>query len=171
MARGPRAKGPRLVERLAGSELAKRKLRIVLETIAGRRGIEAACQELGIGPTAFYEIRTKVLEGALQPMEPRPPGRPPRPVLETESRISELESEVRRLKLELNIAHVREEVLLSMPSVFQPAKAARKKKGERTKKKRRSIQPPAARDAPSGAGGGDRAGEPSVPDGGERTRS
>jgi transposase-like protein len=174
MTRGPHVKGPGLVERLDGSELAKRKLRVVLETISGGKTVEEACQELAIGTTAFHELRAKVLEGAIELLEPKPPGRPPKVVPESEGQISELESEVRRLKLELSIAHVREEVLLSMPSVFQPAKAARKKKRERTKK-RRAVQPripgpPAPGDTPLGAGGGDRAGEPSAPDGGEGTR-
>jgi len=175
MARGPHVKGPLLVERLEGSDPAKRKLQIVLETIAGRRSIESACQELGIGPAAFHEIRAKLLKGALELLEPRPPGRPPRPVSESESRISELELEVRRLRMELDIAHVREEVLLAMPGVFQPAKAARKKKRDRAGRAQRGARPGGTGSpAPGGpappASSGDRAGEEPGPAERETTR-
>jgi len=159
-----------------GSDAAKRKLRIVLEAIPGELSVEAACKELGIGSTAFYEIRAKVLKGAIELLEPRPPGRPPRVVSESESRIGELESEVRRLRIELDIAHVREEVLLAMPGVFQPAKAARKKNRHRAGKPRRNTRSRGSGSrAPGGpahpAGPGDRAGEGPGSDGSETARS
>ena len=132
MARGPHGKGPGLVEHLPGSDQAKRKLRIVLETIADRKSVQEACQELGIGKTAFHEMRARLLEEALGLMEPRPPGRPRHTVSAGEDRVVQLEAEVRRLRTEVDIAHVREEILLAMPGVFQPAKAGRKKKRKRS---------------------------------------
>jgi hypothetical protein len=53
MARGRPASGPQLVERLEGTETAKQRLQVLLETVAGQRQIADACDELGIGKTAF----------------------------------------------------------------------------------------------------------------------
>lgn len=155
MARGRRAKGPGLVEHLDGSDLARSKLRIVLETISGKKSIEAACQELGIGNTAFHELRAKILKGAIELLEPRPPGRPPQPSSPSSDRVAELEAEVRRLKTELDIAYVREEVILAMPGIFKPAKTGRKKK--RGRKIRSKASPPG--DAAPHAGALDLSGE------------
>jgi hypothetical protein len=43
-----------------------------------RQSVAEACDELGVGPTYFAELRRRVLEGALATLDPRPVGRPPR---------------------------------------------------------------------------------------------
>ena len=134
MRRGRPAKGPKLVKRLDGSSEAKRRLEIILETVTGGKTVDEACDELGIGKTAFHDLRARVLQAALQDLEPKPLGRPPRKVSEEQTRIDSLEAHVQQLDTELKIAQVREEILLAMPEVFQPASAVRKKKAP-TKKK------------------------------------
>jgi len=69
-----------LVERLDGSERAKTRLRVILETLSGQRTIPDACEELGIQETMFHRVRSEVLQTALDRLEPRPLGRPPRQV-------------------------------------------------------------------------------------------
>ena len=76
--RGRRPAGPEIVEQLHGSAQARQRLRVVLETLAGRLRLQEACQQLGIGPVRFHTLRQAVLEAALAALEPRPAGRPPR---------------------------------------------------------------------------------------------
>ena len=76
MPRGRPAKGPKLVEGLEGSDEAKKRLEVVLETIAGKIGIDEACETLDIGKTAFHKLRARVLQSALIDLEPKPLGRP-----------------------------------------------------------------------------------------------
>jgi hypothetical protein len=40
--------GPKLVDRLEGPDESKKRLRAILETIAGKRTIDDVCEELGI---------------------------------------------------------------------------------------------------------------------------
>jgi hypothetical protein len=130
MSRGRPIQGPGLVHGLEGGELAKRQLAIMLETLSGDCDIAAACAELGIGKSAFFELRHRVLQAALEDLTPRPMGRPPKEVTPEEARIAELEKEITRLKLQLETAWVREELLLAMPQVFQPALQRQEKKKE-----------------------------------------
>jgi hypothetical protein len=139
MSRGRPAKGPKMVEDLKGSKEAKRRLKVVLETISGEKGVAEACSELGIGKSAFYELRSKVLQSSLSDLEPKPAGRPRREVPEEQVRIEKLEQEKQELLEKLEIAHVREELMLAMPEVFEPAKkaAAEKKRMSELEKKKK----------------------------------
>ena len=77
MPRGRPAKGPKIVEGLDGSEEAKKRLEVVLETIAGKKNVGEACKTLGIERSAFHKLRSQVLQTALSDLEPKPRGRPP----------------------------------------------------------------------------------------------
>ena len=70
-------KGPDLVDRLEGSEEAKQRLKIVLETIQGKRSVQEAIEILGISETRFHVIREKALAGAVASLELGVRGRPP----------------------------------------------------------------------------------------------
>ena len=76
--RGRKPTGANLVERLEGSERAKTRLKAILETLSGQRTIPDACEELGIQESMFHRVRSEVLQTALDRLEPRPLGRPPR---------------------------------------------------------------------------------------------
>ena len=65
MARGRPIIGVDLIDRLDGPRALRRRVRIVLATIAGRLTIAQACAELGVGRTQFHKLRWRVLEGAL----------------------------------------------------------------------------------------------------------
>ncbi len=128
MKRGRPAEGPSVVDGLEGSEAAKSKLRAILESMRGEKSVEEICAELGIGKTAFYELRTRILEAALAEGEPKPAGRPPHLPPDTrETELARLRDEVKWLRLQMRIAHVREEIMLGMPEVFEPLKRAGKK--------------------------------------------
>jgi hypothetical protein len=120
--------GPEVVERLEGSDEAKRRLKVVLETISGERSVAEACEELCIGKSAFYELRGRVLQASLEDLEPKPVGRPRKEVSEEETEIDRLKRENLKLREDLEVSHVREEIALAMPEVFEPAREAEKKR-------------------------------------------
>jgi len=152
MKRGRPAEGPKMVEKLTGSGEARPKLRVVLEVVAGEKTVEEACEELGIGRTAFYELRDRLLLAALAEGEPKPVGRPknlePAPIAEAEA--ARLKAENKRLRVELEVAYVREELRLGMPQLFGDQKKRRSKR----KRKRREQRKPAAGGEPGGAAPG-----------------
>ena len=113
MARNP--SGPEMVEKLDGSDEAKKRLRIVLETIRGARTVEDACAQLGIKPTRFEELRKQALEGALAALEAKPIGRPPVSPIVENSNEARLREEVQQLKQQVLLAHVREELAIGLP--------------------------------------------------------
>jgi|OpeIllAssembly_1097287.scaffolds.fasta_scaffold471655_1 hypothetical protein len=69
-------KGAELLDRLDGSEEAKQRLKLVLETMQGKRSVVEATQILGISETRFHVIREKALSGAMSSLEPGLRGRP-----------------------------------------------------------------------------------------------
>lgn len=121
MVKGRPVKGPGLVEDLEGSEEAKTRMRVILETIAGHKSMEEACSELGIGKSMFHEIRTESLKGAMEKLEPKPRGRPRQEISEDQREIERLKKEIEELKMSLNVSHVREELALVMPDVLVEA--------------------------------------------------
>ncbi len=103
------------MEHLEGSQRAKQRLEVILETIVGRLTVEQACQRLEIKPATFYQLRKEVLEAGLARLEPQPMGRPPQVATAEEARRAELEHRVEELESELKIAAVREEIARVMP--------------------------------------------------------
>lgn len=106
------------VERLEGSEGARRRLKVVLETLSGERTVESACADLGLSAARFAEIRKEALAGALTALEPRAAGRPPGPT--ADPAVERAEEEIRRLRRELEASRIREEIALTMPHLVRP---------------------------------------------------
>lgn len=109
--------GPEYVEQLEGSEVAKRRLRMVLETLAGRRGIGEAAQELGISEQRVHQLREEALQAALAELEPKTPGRRPRSSVDEDQALTpeqrlELEKELRASKIRQEIALVFPELVV-----------------------------------------------------------
>jgi len=132
--RGRKPAGPEYVERLTGSDTAKERLHVVLETVAGRCRVQEACARLGISEPRFHQLRTQILQASLDSLAPRPAGRPPRAA--PDERVQALEAMVADLAIELQAAHVREEVALALPQVGPPA-PAKKALGRRPSPRRR----------------------------------
>src|SRR5262249_56597818 len=83
--RGRRPAGPELAGRLEGSAQARRRMRVVLETIAGVRRVQEACAELGICEQRFETIRAEAIRAGIAALEARPVGRPPRVLTEAQA--------------------------------------------------------------------------------------
>jgi hypothetical protein len=107
--RGRYPSGPEVVERLDGSDEAKRRLRVLLEVLSGRCRIKDACARLGIKEARLEQLRRALL-GALEALEPRPGGRPRRQAEVTAGQVGELVARVRELELALRVAEARAEV-------------------------------------------------------------
>lgn len=126
--RGRPPLGTKHVDRLLGSEAAKRRLKIVLATLSGEQTIPQACAELGIGETRFSDLRTAFLEQGVLALEPKPQGRPPRPeVTDLERENLRLHRENQQLKLEIQGSLIREEIALTMPHLLKPSKGKKTK--------------------------------------------
>jgi hypothetical protein len=119
--RGRTPAGPEYVDRLQGSELAKQRLKTVLDTIAGNCRVSEACERLNICEQRFHQLRQQVLEAALTELEPRSPGRPARSSSPADEAIHRLREELATKDLELRTARAREEIALAMPRIVPPA--------------------------------------------------
>jgi hypothetical protein len=108
-----------LVHHLDGSERAKERLEVILETIAGRITIREACDRLGIEEAMFFRLRTQAIQAGLSRLEPRPSGRPPRHPSPEDQRIAELEQELREKELQQKAMEARLEIAQTMPQLVQ----------------------------------------------------
>jgi transposase-like protein len=117
------------VERLSGSELAKQRLTIILQTLRGELTVPEACARLGICEARFHALRSAWLQDALELLEPRQLGRPPHPadVSELQSRLQALETQNEQLRHQLAASEVRRELAEALPHVVRDSAAAVKK--------------------------------------------
>lgn len=125
--RGRPVLGAKLAQGTEGSNLAQRRLEVLLSTLAGTMTIDQACRELGIGRSRFHALRAQFLQQAAGWLEPRSRGRRAHVPDEREVRLGQLRQQIARLKLDLYAAQVREELALVMPHVLKAPASARKK--------------------------------------------
>jgi hypothetical protein len=150
----------RLVARLDGSAEARGRLAVFLETLAGRRTRGEAALALGISERRFHALRGRLLQAALEALEPRSPGRRAQPGEQTVGQVADLQGQVRDLRLDLRASQIREEIALAMPHLLQ--RTGRTKKAARRKARRKPA--PASSGAfadcgPSASRAGRRTGE------------
>lgn len=73
---GRKPQGVGLLLPLQGSELAKRRMALFIQTLAGETSVVEACAELQICESRFYGQRAEWLQESLTLLEPRAAGRP-----------------------------------------------------------------------------------------------
>src|SRR5882724_5430501 len=88
------------VNRLSGQTEEKRRLKAILEVIAGDSSVQSACEELHVSEARFHELRRQALQSALDGLVPRSAGRPKAPVDAGPTRVEALEEEVQELRIE-----------------------------------------------------------------------
>jgi transposase-like protein len=113
--RGRHAHGPEYVERLQGSADAKRRAKIILQTITGALRVQDACRKLGICEQRLWQLRQEMLQAAVTSLETQPAGR--RPTEPEAPEVAALKEQVARQQEELRAAQVREEIALALPGV------------------------------------------------------
>jgi hypothetical protein len=133
--RGRPHEGAELVEKLLdGSEVARQRMKVIFQTLAGVFTVEQACQILQINRSAFNKLRSQFLANAVQLLEPKAPGRKKKIATPQELENQRLIEENRRLKFELRAQQLREEIGLLMPHLL---KDNRSDAGKKTRKKMR----------------------------------
>jgi len=127
MTRGRKPGGPALADKVDGSESARLRLRVILETMSGDLSVEDACKRLAISEAMFYKLRSQFLQDAVGLLEPRKPGRKKQEPDPAEAQVRELEAKVKELTLEVDIARVRTEIAVTMPHLLKKDVAKAKK--------------------------------------------
>jgi len=145
---GRKPKGPALVDGLECSDTARERLRQILRATSGEATVAEVSAELGIGESRFHQLRDEVLQAAAECLEPRPAGRPVKPVGPSERRISELEVRNRELTRQLEAERLRTELALLKSAAAGPA-GAKKTRFREALPAVSPSNPPATRRAPS----------------------
>ena len=127
----------RRVERLEGSARAKRRLEMILKTMRQEITVTAACQELGICESRFHAMRNQWLQEALELLEPRRTGRPPKSDPPEPADVDALQEQVDHLRDELVVSEVRREIAQIIPHVVRDPAVEKKPRSRRRKQRRR----------------------------------
>lgn len=122
MSRGRPPSGPSLADKVEGSEQAKERLKVILQTVSGEISVADACKQLGLSEARFHELRQAWLQAACTALEPKPMGRPKETTFEEEVELLRLHRENKQLKMHLRAAQIREEIAVAMPHLLQPKK-------------------------------------------------
>lgn len=132
------------VDHLQGSDHARLRLRLILECMLGDTTVHAACEQLGIGESRFHAMRNQWMQEALELLEPRRTGRPPKRPAEDEllQRVARLESEKRELEQQLRLSEAREQVVTITGATSPSSSTAALKKTERRRRRRRAQRRP-----------------------------
>ena len=133
--RGRYPAGPEYVDQLQGSAEAKRRAKIILETVRGELRVQEACAILKISEQRFGQLRQELLQAAVASMEAQPAGRPRASDVDPE--LAALQEQLAALKDELRAAQVREEIALTLPEVMHAPAEPEKKTAARPKRRAR----------------------------------
>jgi hypothetical protein len=120
MSRGRPTQGPALADKVEGSDQARVRLKIILQTIAGELTVADACKQLGLSEARFHELRQQWLQASCAALEPKPLGRPKETTIEQEVELLRLHRENKNLEMHLRAAQIREEIAVAMPHVLKP---------------------------------------------------
>ena len=104
-----------IVNRQDGSETARERAAVLLRVMEGTATMEESAQALGLSTQRLHELRERMIAGVVAAVEPQSPGRP-RSAAEPDARdlrIAELESQVGRLRFELECAFLKTELTLA----------------------------------------------------------
>lgn len=124
---GRKPQGAELVEALYGSDHAKARLKLFLQTISGEVSVGDACRQLGICESRFYDQRNAWLHDSLGHLEPRAPGRPRKeePALSPEEAAA-LRRRVAELEARSAAVEVQAELARTLPHVIARAATVKK---------------------------------------------
>lgn len=136
--KGRKPLGAAHVERLDGSPLAKQRLTLILQTMRGELTVSEACRVLSVGESRFHALRNQWLQEALELLEPRRTGRPPKiPETPTAEQLSVVSAENQQLRQQVMVAEIREQLARVMPGVLQDGAGKKKRQACSARGKRR----------------------------------
>jgi hypothetical protein len=120
--------GSALVDTLEGPAEVKTRLKTILDVLAKRTTVDEACAVLRVSRSYYYLLQTEALNGALDALLPKPPGRPPAEKPQEDPRVRALQERVADLEVDLAAARVREEIATTLPHFAARQKKKRRKK-------------------------------------------
>lgn len=127
--RGRRPAGSEYADKMEGSDIAKERVKVILETMAGRLRLQEACELLGISEQRFHQLREEMMMAAVKALEPGHAGRPAQTLTPAEEQVLALEQKLADQEVELRAAKARAEIAVIMPKVeHQPAEPGESKK-------------------------------------------
>lgn len=134
MTRGRPILRSELVDHLGGSEDARRKMKIILQSVTGELDIETARIQVGVTKRTFHKLRVRAMQAALDSLEPQQRGRP-RTNPQDNEELDRLKKEIEILKHTAHTSQVRQEIALLLPTIMKT-----KTELEPSKKKRNNGQ-------------------------------
>jgi hypothetical protein len=139
--RGRTPSGPESVDQLPGSDKAKQRVQVILQTMTGAVRVQDACAQLDVCEQRIRQLRTTMLLAAIDSVEDKPPGRPvqaqePGEVTTLRAQVAELERQLQAARLSAEIAVALPHVALVPPPQPSPCPIAPQKK-RRGRQKRR----------------------------------
>jgi hypothetical protein len=113
-------------------------VRVVLETIAGVRRVQEACEELDICEQRFEAIRVTAIQAAIAALEARPLGRPAKVISPDQLEIAQLQERIVELEAQLHTALIQVELTSALPrrdveSGKAPPRSGRAKESKRSR--------------------------------------
>ena len=124
---GRKPQGAGLVTPLAGSEHAKQRLALFLQTLSGQCSVPEACARLGIGQSRFFAQRSAWLQQSLAILEPRSPGRPPKPdSAPADDELRQLLERLQHLEARSAAVEVQAELASLLPHVMRRPRPGKK---------------------------------------------
>lgn len=124
---GRKPQGSGLIAPLAGSDHAKRRMTLFLQTLSGQTTIATACRELDVCPSRFFAHRAAWLQEALALLEPRAAGRPPKQPAEMDAtEVAQLAEQIRQLETRVVAAEAESQLAAALPHVIHRARTLKK---------------------------------------------
>ena len=143
--RGRKPAGPEYAEKLSGSETAKLRAKVILETMMGACRVLEACTRLGISEQRFHQLREEMMTAAVQALEPGHAGRPAHTPTSAEERVVALEQQLVDKDVELRAAKARAEIAVILPDVQHPSPTTKEPGAEGEPEKKTPQRPPKRR--------------------------
>src|SRR5262245_59205705 len=112
--RGRHPSGPEFVHKLHGTELAKERAQVLLETLSGTCRTTEACVRLKLSEQRFDQVRIEALQALVMSLELGRGGRPPKRRTEAELEVERLRAQIVELEAQLRAALVRAELAVTL---------------------------------------------------------
>jgi hypothetical protein len=101
-----------LVDQFDADSITKQRFKVLLRTISGELSVADACHSLAISQARFFELRTTMLQAALDSLQPKQPGRPAQKIDAESQRIHDLEQQ--NLELRVHLAAARRKIRIAV---------------------------------------------------------
>jgi hypothetical protein len=123
--RGRRPVGPEYADKVEGSAIAKERVKVILETMAGTCRVQEACERLGMSEQRFHQLREEMMAAAVKALEPGHAGRPAQTPTPAEEQVLALEHLLADQEVELRAAKARAEIAVVMPRLQHASPSGR----------------------------------------------